>query len=152
MSNSLWPHGLQYTRLACPSLSTWIAQTHVHCELVMLSNNLILCCHLLLLPSIFPSIRIFSIEPVLCIKWPKYWSFSFSISSSSEYSVLISFRINWFDLFAVWGTLKSSPTPQFESINSSSLSHLWASLVAQLIKNLPAVWETGFDPWVGKIS
>ena len=76
-------------------------------ELVMPSNYLILCCPLLLLPSIFPSIRVFSNESVLCIRWPKYWSFSFSISPSSEYSGLISFRIDLFDLLAVQGTLKS---------------------------------------------
>ena len=75
-------------------------------ELVMPSNHLILCCPLLLLPSIFPSIRVFSDESVL-IRWPKYWSFSFSISPSSEYSGLISFRMNWLDLLAVQGTLKS---------------------------------------------
>ena len=69
-------------------------------ELVMLSN-LILCCPLLLLPSIFPSIRVFSNESALCISWPKYWSFSFSISPSNEYSEMISFRIDWFDLLAV---------------------------------------------------
>ena len=74
---------------------------------VMPSNYVILCCLLLLLPLIFPSIRDFSNESVLCIKWPKYWSFSFSISLSSEYSGLISFRIDWFDLFAIQGTLKS---------------------------------------------
>ena len=76
-------------------------------ELVMPSNHLILCHPLLLLPSIFPSIRVFSNESVLRIRWPKYWSFHFSISLSSEYSGLISFRINWFDLLAVQGTLKS---------------------------------------------
>ena len=76
-------------------------------ELVMPSNHLILRRHLLLLPSIFPSIRVFSNESVLCIRWPKYWSFSFSISPSSEYSELISFRIDWFDLLAVQATLKS---------------------------------------------
>ena len=76
-------------------------------ESVMLSSHPILCCHLLLLPSIFPSISVLSNEWALHIKWPKYWSFSFSISSSSEYSRLISFRIDWFDLFAVQGTLKS---------------------------------------------
>ena len=97
----------EYTRLACPSLSTGIAQNHVYRKSVMLSNDLILCCHLLLLPSIFPSIRVFSSEPALCIKWPKYWSFSFSISSSSEYSGLISFRTDWFDLLAIQGALKS---------------------------------------------
>ena len=74
---------------------------------VMPSNHLILCCPLLLLPSMFPSIRVFSNESVLHIRWPKYWSFSFSISPSNEYLVLISFRINWFDLLAVQGTLKS---------------------------------------------
>ena len=76
-------------------------------ELVMPSNCLIHCCPLLLLPSIFPSIRIFSNESVLCIRWPKYWSFSFSISPSNEYSRLIFFRIDWLDLLAVQGTLKS---------------------------------------------
>ena len=76
-------------------------------ELVMPSNHLILCCPFLLLPLIFPSIRVFSNESVLRIRWPKYWSFSVSISPSNEYSGLISFRIDWFDLFAVQETLKS---------------------------------------------
>ena len=76
-------------------------------ELVMPSNRLILCCPLLLLPLIFLSIRIFSNESVLHIRWPKYWSFSFGISPSNEYSGLISFRIDWFDLLAVQGTLRS---------------------------------------------
>ena len=74
---------------------------------VMPSNHLILCCHLLLPPSIFPSIRVFSNDSVLRIRWPKYWSFSFRKNSSNEYSGLISFRIDWFDLLAVQGTLKS---------------------------------------------
>ena len=74
---------------------------------VMPSNNLILCCPLLLLPSIFPRIRVFSNEPALHIRWPKYWSFRFSISLSSEYLGLISFRMDWLDLLAVQGTLKS---------------------------------------------
>ena len=73
----------------------------------MPSNNLILCHPLLLLPSIFPSIRVFSNESVLCIRWPKYWSFSFTISPSNEYSGLISFRIDWFDLLVVQETLRS---------------------------------------------
>ena len=95
-------------------------------ESMMPSNHLILCHLLLLLLSIFPSIRAFSCESALHIRWPKYWSFSFSISPSNEYSRLISFRINWFDLLAVQGTLKeSSPTPQLESINSSALSLLY---------------------------
>uniref|UniRef100_A0AC11E2E4 Uncharacterized protein n=3 Tax=Ovis aries TaxID=9940 RepID=A0AC11E2E4_SHEEP len=76
-------------------------------ESVMPSNHLILCCLLLLLPSILPSIRVFSNESVLRIRWPKYWSFSFSISPLNEYSGLISFRMDWFDLFAAQGTLKS---------------------------------------------
>ena len=83
-----------------------LAQTHVH-WLVMPSNHLILCHPLLLLPSIFPSIRVFSNESVLPIRWPKYWNFSFSINSSSEHSGLISFRVDWLDLLAVQGTAKS---------------------------------------------
>ena len=76
-------------------------------ELVMPSNHLILCCPLLLLPSIFPSIRVFSNESALCIRWPKYWSFSFNISPSNEHPGLTSFRMDWLDLLAVQGTLKS---------------------------------------------
>ena len=88
-------------------------------ELVIPSNHLILCRPLLLLPSIFPSMRVFSNESALCIRWPKYWSFSFSISPSNEYSGLIFFRIDWFDLLAVQGTLKNLlPTSHFKSINS----------------------------------
>ena len=93
-------------------------------KLVMPSNHLILCGPLLLPTSIFASIRVFSKESVLPIKWPKYWSFSFSISPSNEYSALIAFRMDWLDLLAVQETLKSSPTPQFKSINSSALSFL----------------------------
>ena len=89
-------------------------------ELVMSSNHLIVCCPLLLLPSIFPSLRVFSNESVLCIRWPKYWSFSFSISPSNEYSELIFFRIDWFDLLAVHGTLKSL---QHHSSKASILRH-----------------------------
>ena len=76
-------------------------------ESEMSSNHLILCHHLLLLPSVFPSIRVFSNKLVLCIRWPKYWNFSFSISPSNEYSGLISFSIDWLDLIVVQGTLKS---------------------------------------------
>src|SRR5574337_1134806 len=91
-------------------------------ELVMPSNNLILCCPLLLLPSIFPSIRIFSNKSALYIKWPKYWSFSFSISPSTEYSGLIYFRIDWSHLLAVQDTLKS-----LLQHHSSKASILWRS-------------------------
>ena len=90
------------------------AQIH-DLELVMLSNHLILC-HPLFLPSVFPSNRVFSGKSALHIRWSKFWSFSFSTSPSSEYSGLISFRIDWFDLLAVQGTLKRLPAPQFESI------------------------------------
>ena len=82
------------------------AQNH-SIESVMPSNHLILCCPLLLLPSIFPSFRVFSNESAVCIRWPNYWSFSFSISPSNEYSGLISFMIDWLDLLAVQGALKS---------------------------------------------
>ena len=87
----------------------------------MSSNHLILCRPLLLLPSIFPSIRIFSSESALHIRWPKYWRFSFSISPSSEYSELISFRIDWLDLLAVQGTLKS--LLQHQSLKTPILRH-----------------------------
>ena len=91
-------------------------------ELVMPSNQLILCHPLLLPPSIFPSIRVFSSESVLCIRWPVYWSFSFNISPSSEYSGLTSFRMDWLDLLAVQGTLKS-----LLQHHSSKASILWFS-------------------------
>ena len=90
-----WPHGLQRARLLCPPLSQSLLRFRF-IELVMLSNHLILCCPFLLLPSIFPSIGVFSNESALCIKWPEYWSFSFSVSLSSEYSGLISFRTDSF--------------------------------------------------------
>ena len=93
-------------------------------ESVMPSSHLILCRPLLLLPPIPPSIRVFSNESTLHMRWPKYWSFSFSISPSKEYSGLISFRMDWLGLLAVQGTLESSPTPQFKNINSSVLSFL----------------------------
>ena len=94
-------------------------------ESVMPSNHRILCRPLLLLPSILPSIRVFSSESVLCITWPNYWSFSFSINPSNEYSGLISFRIDWFDFLAVQGILKSLHLHQFESINSSVFNLLY---------------------------
>ena len=94
-------------------------------ESVMPSNHLDLCCPLLLPPSIFSSFTVFPNELALHIRWPKYWSFSFSMSLSNEYSGLISFSIDWFDLLAVQGTLKSSPTSQFKSFNSLVLSLLY---------------------------
>ena len=98
---------------------------------VMLSDHLIFCCPFFLLFSIFPSIRVFSNESALHIRWPKYWSFSFSNSLSNEYSGLISFRINWFDFFfcSPRDSQESSPAPQFESINSLVLSLLCESIL-----------------------
>ena len=101
-------------------------------ESVMPSNHLILCHPLLLLPSNFPSIRVFSNESVLRIRWPEFWSFSFSVSPSNEYSGLISFRIDWIDLFAVQGTREYSPKPQFKSINFSALSFLYSPTLASI--------------------
>ena len=101
-------------------------------ESVMPSSHLTLCCPLLLLSSIFPSIRVFSNESVLRIRWPKYWSCSFSISPSNEYSGLISFRMDWLDFLTVQGTLESSPTPQFKRINSSAFSFLYSPTLTSI--------------------
>ena len=101
--------------------NSWSLLKLMSIESVMPSNHLILCHLLLLLPSVFPSIRVFFSESVLCIRWPKYWSFSFSISPSKEYSGLISFRMDWFDLLAVQGTLKHFL--QHHSSKASILQH-----------------------------
>ena len=105
MSDSLRPYEPQHARLPCPSPTPRVHPNP--CPLNRSSSHLILCHPLLLLPSIFRSIRLFSNESALRIRWPKYWSFSFSISPSNEYSGLISFRIDWFDLLPVLVTLKS---------------------------------------------
>ena len=106
-----------------PITISWSLLKFMFIESVMLSNHLVLCHPLLLMPSIFPSIRVFSNELSFRIRWSKYWSFSISISN--EYSGLISFRIDWFDLLAVQDySQESSPAPQFKSINSSVLSFL----------------------------
>ena len=128
---TLHPHKLQHARLPFPS-PTWSLLNPMSIELVKPSNHLILCCSRLLLPSIFPSIKVFSNESVLCIRWPKYWNFS--ISPSNEYSELISSRIDWLYLLAVQGTLKSLPNttvqkhqffgPQL-SLRSNSPIHTW---------------------------
>ena len=102
------------------SLSITISQSSLRLtsiESVMPSSHLILCYPLLLLPSIFPSIRVFSNKSALRIRWPKYWSFSFSINPSNEYSGLISFRMDWLDLLALQGTQEFSPIPQFKRVN-----------------------------------
>ena len=105
MSDSLWPHGLQHARPPCPSPTPGVYSNS--CPLSRWCNHLILCCPLLLLPSIFPSIKVFPNESVLHNSWPKYWSFSFNIRPSNEYSEMISFRMDLLDLLAVQGTLKS---------------------------------------------
>ena len=104
----------------------------------MPSSHLILCRPLLLLPPIPPSIRVFSSESALHMKWPKYWSFSFSISPSNEHPGLISFRMAWLDLLAVQGTLESSPTPQFKSINSSALTLLHSPTLISIESVMPS--------------
>ena len=120
MSNFLQTHGMQHARPPCPSPTT-IVYPNTSIELVMPTNHLILCHPLLLLPLIFPSIRVFSNELFLRIRWPKYWNFSFSISPPNEYSGLVSFRIEWLDLLAVQGTLKS--LLQYHSSKASVLQH-----------------------------
>ena len=120
-------------------------------ELVMPSNHLFLY-HPLLLPSVFPSFRVFSSESAVCIRWPKYWSFSFSISPSNEYSGLISFKIDWFHLLGVQGTFKS--LLQHHSLKASIVWHLaffmvqlshpqiWGFSSGSVVKNLPTVQES----------
>ena len=105
--DSLRPHELQHTRPPCLSPTLGVYSKLMSIELVMPSSHFILCHSPFLLPSIFPSINSFSTESVLHIRWPKHWSFSFSISLSNEHPGLISFRIDWFDLLSVQGTLKS---------------------------------------------
>ena len=120
----VWTFKTPWTAARQASLAFTISQSLLKLmsiELVMPSNHLILCCPLLLLPSIFPSIRVFSNESVLCIRWPKYWSFSFNISPSNEHSGLISFRMDWLDLLAAQGTLKS--LLQHHSTKASILRH-----------------------------
>ena len=122
--------------------NSWSLLKLMSIESVMPSNHLILCCLLILLPSVFPNIRVFSIESVLRIRWPKYWSFSFTISPSNEYSGPISFRINWLDLLNVQGILKTLPTPQFKTINSSVLSFFYGPA----LPSIQDYWKNhGFD-------
>ena len=129
MSDSLRPHGLQACQATLSITNSWSLLKLMSIESVMPSNHLILCRPLLLLPSIFPSVRVFSNESVLHIRWPKYWSFSFSNSCSKEYSGLISFRMDWLDLLAVQGTLKSLPQPHR---SKASILQLSAFFIVQL--------------------
>ena len=110
---------------------SWLKLTSI--ESVMPSKYLIFCHPLLLLPSVYPSIRVFSNDSAFCIRWSKDWSFSFSISPSKEYSELISFRIDWLDLLAVpRDSQESSPTPQFKSINSLALTFLYSPTLTSI--------------------
>ena len=122
-SHSLQPHGLQHARLPCLIITnSWSLLKLMSIESVMPSNHLFLCHPLFLPPSIFPSIRVFSNEAVIHIRWQKYWSLSFSISPSNEHSGLISPRMDCLDLLAVQGTLKS-----LLQHHSSKASNLWCS-------------------------
>ena len=119
-SDSLWSHGPQHTRLPCVN-NSWSLLKLTSIESMMPSNHLLFCRSFLLLASVFPSIRVFSNESVLSIRWPKYWSFSFSISPSNEYSGMISLRIDWLDLLAVQESLKS--LLQYHISKASILRH-----------------------------
>ena len=134
--SGVWLFAAPWTAAHQASLSITNSQsllTLMSIKLVMPSNHLILGHPFLLLPSIFPGIRVFPNESVLHIRWSKYWSFSFSISPSNEYSGLISFRMDWLDLLAVQGILKSlTLTPQIKSINSSVLSFLYSSTLTSI--------------------
>ena len=121
------------TRQASLSINnSWSPPKPMSIESVMPSNHLIFCCPFLLLPLIFHSIGVFSNESVLHIRWPKYWSFSFNISPSNEHPGLISFRMDWFDVLAVQGTLKSLLQHHSSSINSSVLSFLYSPTLTSI--------------------
>ena len=121
MSNSLRPHGLQHTQASLSIINSQSLPNLMSIESVMTSKHLILCCPLLLLPSVFPSIRVFSNESALPIRWPKYLNFGFNISPSNEHPGLISFMMDWLDLLAVQGTFKS--LLQHHSSKASILQH-----------------------------
>ena len=138
VSNSLWPHELQHARLPCPSSTPRACSNS--CPLSQWCHPTISsCCPLLLLPSIFPNIRVCSNESILHIRWPKYWSFSFNISPSNEHPGLISFGMDWLDLLAVQGTLKS-----LLQHHSSKASILWYSafFIVQLSHPIMTIGET----------
>ena len=149
MSDSLWPHELGTPGFPVFHCLPEFAQTHVH----RVSDVIQPCCFLLLL--IFPSTRVFSNESALCIRWPQYWTFSLSINPSNDYLGLISFRINWFDLLAVQGTLKS--LLQHHSSKASILQHHnsngWLSCGSD---GKESAWNARkrprFNPWIQKIS
>ena len=127
VSDSLRPHGLQHARPPVHH-NSWSLCKLMPIKSVMPPNHLILCHPLLLLPSIFPSIRVFSNESVLCIRWQKYWSFSFSVSTSNEYSGLLSFRMDWLDLLAVQGSLLQHHSSKASVICCSAFSPTLTSI------------------------
>ena len=127
------------------STSSWSLLKFMSIGLVMPSNHLILCCPLILLSSVFLSIKVFSSESLLLIRSPKYWSFSFSISPSNDYSGLISFKIDWLDLPVVHGTLKSSLAPQVKSISSLVLNLLYGPTLTSIHENHIALTIWTFD-------
>ena len=143
MSDSLQPHGLQHSRPPCHLPSPRACSNSCPLSQWCHPNHLVLCHPLLLVPSTFPSIRVFSNELALCIRWPKYWSFTFSISPSNEYSGLLSFRMDWFDFCAVQGTLKS--LLQHHSLKASIL--WWSAFfTVQLCSSIHDYWKNhGFD-------
>ena len=130
MFNSLWPHGLQHARPPCCIINSQSLLKLKSIMLVRPSNHLILCHPLLLSLSIFPSIRVFYSESVLCIRWPKYWNFGFNICLANGYSGLISFRIE--TSCSPRDSQESSPTSQFKSINSLALSFLYSPIVTYI--------------------
>ena len=133
-----WTAGCQ---ASLSSTISWNLLKFASSESVILSNYLILCC-----PLLFCTIRVFSSKSALCIRWPKDWNLSFSISPSNEYSGLIAFRIDWFDLLAVQGTLKSPLAPQFKSINSSVLSLFYGPALT----SIHDYWKNSFG-WQQKL-
>ena len=144
VTDSLWHHGLQHARSPCPLPTPGVYLNS--CPLSRWCHPTISSSHPLLLPpSIFPRIRVFSNESLLCIRWPKYWSFNFNISPSNEHPGLISFRMDWLDLLAVQGTLKSLPQHW-----SSKASIFWCSafFMVQLSYPYRATWKTiAFTRW-----
>ena len=147
MSDSLWPHGLQHARLLCPSVSPGVCSNSC-----ALSRECYLTSHLyllLLLSSIFPSIKVFSNELALGIRWSKYWSFHLNISPSNEYSGLISFKIEWFDLLPVQGTLRS--LLQHYSLKASILQ-CSAFFVVQLSHSYTTPGENHSFDYIGLVS
>ena len=142
--DSLRPHEPQHTRPPCPSPTPGVHSNPCSSSRWCPSNHLILCRPLLLLPSIFPSIRVFSNESALHIRWSKYWSFSFNISPSNEHPGLISFKMNWLDLLALQGTLKS--LLQHHSSKASILQHSAFFIVQFYSLYIPPL----LDPFMGQ--